>query len=303
MTEAAAPDTAEHVILEASDISKVYRLGDEIEVRALDGVSLQVRQGEMLSIVGPSGSGKSTLMHLIGLLDTPTSGTVTLEGVEVSEMTPNELSEQRNRRIGFVFQSFNLLPRTSAVDNVELPLIYAGCGAAERRRRAVAELERVGLGNRLGNQSSQLSGGQQQRVAIARALVNDPSIVLADEPTGNLDSRSGIEVMAMLQELEQSGITVVVVTHDANIARHASRVVEVADGRIVSDTMVEDRLWAKDRVPQLEEEARAAEAARAVTAAAQRAVAEELAEAGEQAETSREEPAPEGSGDEPGERP
>jgi putative ABC transport system ATP-binding protein len=247
MTEAAACALAEHVILEACDISKLYRLGDEIEVRALDGVSLRVCRGEMLSIMGPSGSGKSTLMHLIGLLDTPTTGTVSLEGVEVSEMTPNELSEQRNRRIGFVFQSFNLLPRTSAVDNVELPLIYAGLGAAERRRRAVAELERVGLGDRLGNHSSQLSGGQQQRVAIARALVNDPSIVLADEPTGNLDSRSGIEVMAMLQELEQRGITVVVVTHDANIARHAARVVEVADGKIVSDALVEDRLWAKDR--------------------------------------------------------
>jgi putative ABC transport system ATP-binding protein len=247
MTEAAACDLAEHVVLEARDITKVYRLGDEIEVRALDGVSLQVCRGEMLSIMGPSGSGKSTLMHLIGLLDTPTTGKVSLEGVEVSKMSANELSEQRNRRIGFVFQSFNLLARTSAVDNVELPLIYAGLGPAERRKRAVAELERVGLGNRLGNQPSQLSGGQQQRVAIARALVNDPSIVLADEPTGNLDSRSGIEVMAMLQELGQRGITVVVVTHDANIARHAKRVVEVADGKIVSDAVVEDRLWASDR--------------------------------------------------------
>jgi putative ABC transport system ATP-binding protein len=273
MTEAAVCDLAEHVVLEARDITKVYRLGDEIEVRALDGVSLQVCRGEMLSIMGPSGSGKSTLMHLIGLLDTPTTGQVSLEGVEVSQMTPNELSEQRNRRIGFVFQSFNLLPRTSAVDNVELPLIYAGCGAAERRKRAVAELERVGLGNRLGNSSSQLSGGQQQRVAIARALVNDPSIVLADEPTGNLDSRSGIEVMSMLQELEQRGITVVLVTHDANIARHAKRVVEIADGKIVSDTAVEDRLWARDRIPELEAERRSAEAARAVEQAAREAQA------------------------------
>jgi putative ABC transport system ATP-binding protein len=277
MTEAATCDLAEHVVLEARDITKVYRLGDEIEVRALDGVSLQVCRGEMLSIMGPSGSGKSTLMHLIGLLDTPTTGKVSLEGVEVSKMTPNELSEQRNRRIGFVFQSFNLLPRTSAVDNVELPLIYAGCSAAERRKRAVAELERVGLGNRLGNSSSQLSGGQQQRVAIARALVNDPSIVLADEPTGNLDSRSGIEVMSMLQELEQRGITVVLVTHDANIARHAKRVVEIADGKIVSDAVVEERLWAKDRIPEMEEQRRATEASRAVEKAAREELPEDEA--------------------------
>jgi putative ABC transport system ATP-binding protein len=201
----------------------------------------------MLSIMGPSGSGKSTLMHLIGLLDTPTSGTVQLEGVEVSKMSPDELSLQRNRRIGFVFQSFNLLARTSAVDNVELPLIYSGMSGAERRKRAVAELEKVGLGQRLQNQPSQLSGGQQQRVAIARALVNEPSIVLADEPTGNLDSKSGIDVMVMLQELEERGITVVLVTHDANIARHATRVVEMADGKIVDDRVVEDRLFAKDR--------------------------------------------------------
>jgi putative ABC transport system ATP-binding protein len=240
-------DLGSHVVLEADDISKVYRLGDEVEVRALDGVSLRVRRGEMLSIMGPSGSGKSTLMHIVGLLDTPSSGSVQLEGVEVSQMSPNELSEQRNKRIGFVFQSFNLLPRTSAVDNVELPLIYSGMGGVERRKRAVAELEKVGLGDRLNNQSSQLSGGQQQRVAIARALVNDPSIVLADEPTGNLDSKSGIDVMIMLQELEERGITVVLVTHDANIARHSSRIVEIADGKIVADRVVENRLFARDR--------------------------------------------------------
>jgi putative ABC transport system ATP-binding protein len=250
--EPAACDLSGHVVLEADDISKVYKLGDEVEVRALDGVSLKVCRGEMLSIMGPSGSGKSTLMHLIGLLDTPTSGTVELEGVEVSKMSPDELSLQRNKRIGFVFQSFNLLARTSAVDNVELPLIYSGMGGAERRKRAIAELEKVGLGQRLQNQPSQLSGGQQQRVAIARALVNDPSIVLADEPTGNLDSKSGIDVMVMLQELEERGITVVLVTHDANIARHATRVVEMADGKIVDDRVVEDRLFAKDRRAEME---------------------------------------------------
>ncbi len=249
MTADNTPDTGGEVVLEARDVTKFYKLGDEIEVHALDGVSIQVRRGEMLSIMGPSGSGKSTLMHIIGLLDTPTAGTVQLEGVEVSKMSPNELSLQRNKRIGFVFQSFNLLPRTSALDNVELPLIYAGVGGTERRKRAIAELQRVGLGNRLHNQPSQLSGGQQQRVAIARALVNEPAIILADEPTGNLDSHSGIEVMVMLQELEQHGITVVLVTHDANIARHASRVVEIADGCIISDEMVADRLFAKDRLP------------------------------------------------------
>jgi putative ABC transport system ATP-binding protein len=246
--EGASCKLEDDVVLEGRDITKVYRIGDEVEVRALDGVNISVCRGEMLSIMGPSGSGKSTLMHIIGLLDRPTDGSVRLEGVEVSKMLPNELSEQRNKRIGFVFQSFNLLARTSAVDNVELPLIYAGIGATTRRKRAIAELERVGLGNRLNNQPSQLSGGQQQRVAIARALVNEPSIVLADEPTGNLDSRSGIEVMSMLQELETHGITVVLVTHDPNIARHAQRVIEVADGKVVEDRIVEDRLFAKDRI-------------------------------------------------------
>jgi putative ABC transport system ATP-binding protein len=240
-------------VLEGQDITKIYRIGDEVEVRALDGVNISVCRGEMLSIMGPSGSGKSTLMHIVGLLDRPTSGSVRLGGVEVSKMLPNELSEQRNKNIGFVFQSFNLLPRTSAVDNVELPLIYAGIGPAERRKRAIAELDRVGLSNRLHNQPSQLSGGQQQRVAIARALVNDPSIILADEPTGNLDSKSGIEVMSMLQELEDHGITVVLVTHDPNIARHAQRVIEVADGKVIADEAVTDRLFAKDRLAEAQD--------------------------------------------------
>jgi putative ABC transport system ATP-binding protein len=229
-------DISYDVVLEAKDVTKFYRLGDEIEVHALDGVSLQVCHGEMLSIMGPSGSGKSTLMHIVGLLDTPTSGSVQLEGVEVSKMTPNELSLQRNKRIGFVFQSFNLLPRTSAIDNVELPLIYAGVGGAERHKRAMAELERVGLGNRLNNQPSQLSGGQQQRVAIARSLVNNPSIILADEPTGALDSRIGLEIMAIFQRLNrEAGITMIVVTHDPDIAAYSNRSIHFKDGRLQLD--------------------------------------------------------------------
>jgi len=230
------------VVLEAKSVTKTYEL-DGVEVRALCGVDLQVCEGEMLAIMGPSGSGKSTLMHIVGLLDRPSEGTVTIDGVDVSNMEPNELSAVRNKRIGFVFQSFNLLSRTTATANVELPLIYAGLAGGERTRRAREALERVGLAERLLHMPNQLSGGQQQRVAIARALVTEPSIVLADEPTGNLDSRSGIEVMAFLQELNrEEGVTIVLVTHDANVARHAQRVVELKDGRIVSDFRVEDRI-------------------------------------------------------------
>jgi putative ABC transport system ATP-binding protein len=230
------------VVLEATSVTKAYEL-DGLEVRALCGVDLQVCEGEMLAIMGPSGSGKSTLMHIVGLLDRPTTGSVTIDGVDVSKMSENELAEVRNTRIGFVFQSFNLLSRTTATANVELPLIYAGLSAAERTRRARAALERVGLGERLSHMPNQLSGGQQQRVAIARALVTEPSIVLADEPTGNLDSRSGIEVMAFLQALNRDeNVTIILVTHDANVARHAQRVVEIRDGRIVADTRVADRI-------------------------------------------------------------
>jgi len=231
------------VVLEARDITKSYVL-DEVVVDALGGVTLQVCQGEMLAIMGPSGSGKSTLMHIVGLLDHPTSGTVTIDGQDVSSMAPNALAAVRNRRIGFVFQSFNLLARTSATANVELPLIYAGVSGGERTKRAKAALERVGLGNRLTHMPNQLSGGQQQRVAIARALVTEPSIVLADEPTGNLDSRSGVEVMQILQSLNEQGITVVLVTHDARVARHAQRVVHIADGCIVLEEEVQDRIIA-----------------------------------------------------------
>ena len=231
------------VVLEARDITKSYVL-DEVVVDALGGVTLQVCQGEMLAIMGPSGSGKSTLMHIVGLLDHPTNGTVTIDGQDVSSMAPNALAAVRNKRIGFVFQSFNLLARTSATANVELPLIYAGVSGGERTRRAQAALERVGLGNRLTHMPNQLSGGQQQRVAIARALVTEPSIVLADEPTGNLDSRSGVEVMQILQSLNEQGITVVLVTHDARVARHAQRVVHIADGCIVLEEEVQDRIIA-----------------------------------------------------------
>ena len=220
-------------------------------MHALAGVTLDVHDGEMLSIMGPSGSGKSTLMHIIGLLDHPTTGRVLIEGEDVSGMTPNELASVRNKRIGFVFQAFNLLARTGALANVELPLVYGGVSGAERARRAREALERVDLGDRLQHTPSQLSGGQEQRVAIARALVTDPSIVLADEPTGNLDSRSGIEVMGLLQQLNASGITVVIVTHDVNVARHARRIVELRDGRIVRDEFVADHLDAESEMVEL----------------------------------------------------
>ncbi|GAB4286150.1 MAG: ABC transporter ATP-binding protein [Coriobacteriia bacterium] len=244
------PASTRAVVLETRDVTKRYQL-EGVEVNALRGVSIAINKGEMVSIMGPSGSGKSTLMHIVGLLDRPTEGQVILDGQDVSTLSPNELAVLRNRHIGFVFQAFNLLPRTSAQANVELPLVYGGASASERARRAVNALERVGLGNRLTHTSSQLSGGQQQRVAIARALVNDPSIVLADEPTGNLDSRSGIEVMSILQDLNAQGITVVLVTHDARIARHAQRVIHVLDGRVQSTEIVSERVNASEELRAL----------------------------------------------------
>jgi putative ABC transport system ATP-binding protein len=240
-----------NAVLSAVDVTKSYVL-DEVVVNALCGVDLEVCRGEMLAIMGPSGSGKSTLMHIVGLLDHPTTGRVTIDGEDVSDMAPNQLAAVRNKRIGFVFQSFNLLPRTTAQVNVELPLVYAGVSGVERSRRARVALERVGLGDRLGHMPNQLSGGQQQRVAIARALVTEPSIVLADEPTGNLDSRSGVEVMQILQDLNEQGITVVLVTHDARVARHAQRVVHIRDGEIVLSELVEDRITAKWEAQLLE---------------------------------------------------
>ncbi|HVU00305.1 MAG TPA: ABC transporter ATP-binding protein [Polyangiaceae bacterium] len=228
----AAPERP--LIIEADALTKVYALGGE-EFRALDGVSLRVRRGEFVAVMGASGSGKSTLMNVLGCLDRPTTGRYLLAGQDVSHASRSELAEIRNRFIGFVFQSFNLLPRTSALENVELPLVYAGFGREERRERARAALARVGLADRAGHRPSQLSGGQQQRVAIARAIVNAPSLVLADEPTGNLDSKTSIEVMALFQELWREGLTILYVTHEPDVARFASRVLVVRDGRIVSD--------------------------------------------------------------------
>ena len=222
------------LLINLESVTKDYRMGDVV-VRALRGVSLQVNEGEFLAVMGASGSGKSTLMNILGCLDRPTTGKYFLGGREVSNLTRNDLARLRNRTLGFVFQSFNLLPRTSALENVELPLIYSGASRHERHRRAGRALERVGLGDRADHHPNQLSGGQQQRVAIARALVGDPKIILADEPTGNLDSRTSVEVMALFQELGRQGITVILVTHEADIARYASRVVMVRDGLILSD--------------------------------------------------------------------
>ncbi|MGD1996595.1 MAG: ABC transporter ATP-binding protein [Anaerolineae bacterium] len=225
--------------IELRDITKVYQMG-EVEVHALRGVSLGVEPGAMIAIMGPSGSGKSTLMNIIGCLDQPTSGTYWLSGEKVSRLGDDQLAAIRNRRIGFVFQTFNLLARTTALENVALPLIYAGMGRAERHHRAQEALEAVGLGDRLNHTPTELSGGQQQRVAMARALVNRPSIILADEPTGNLDSRSGDEVMSILRELNRErSITVVVVTHDPIIARHTSHIIHLYDGQITDQQLVE----------------------------------------------------------------
>ena len=221
-------------LIQLEDVSKVYQMGD-VQVRALRGVSLRIGQGEFVAIMGASGSGKSTLMNIVGCLDRPTTGRYLLEGREVSHLSRDELARIRNRTVGFVFQSFNLLSRTTALENVELPLVYAGLSRRERHRRAAEALGRVGLGDRVDHHPNQLSGGQQQRVAIARALVGNPKLILGDEPTGNLDSRTSVEVMSLLQELGRSGMTVVLVTHEADIARFASRVLMVKDGSVLFD--------------------------------------------------------------------
>jgi putative ABC transport system ATP-binding protein len=226
-------------VIEISDLKKVYRMG-EVEVHALKGISLTVERGELLAIMGPSGSGKSTLMNILGCLDRPTSGTYRLDGIDVSRLDRDQRAEIRNSKIGFVFQSFNLLSRTRAVENVELPMLYSdlGLSSLERSRRSREALARVGLAGREDHYPSQLSGGQQQRVAIARALVTDPAILLADEPTGNLDSRTSEEIMGIFQELNDAGKTVVLITHEPDIAAHAKRVVYVRDGMIWRDEKI-----------------------------------------------------------------
>jgi putative ABC transport system ATP-binding protein len=229
---AAAPDRSPALVIQ--DIVKTYVLG-ETEVRALRGVSLEIGRNEYVAIMGPSGSGKSTLMNMIGCLDTPTSGTYLLEGQSVSEMSDDELADIRNRQIGFVFQTFNLLPRANVFHNVELPLVYAGISRSERRKRAESAIARVGLADRARHRPNELSGGQRQRVAIARALVGNPSIILADEPTGNLDSGTGEEIMRMFDELHAAGQTIILITHEDDIAAHASRTIRLRDGVIESD--------------------------------------------------------------------
>jgi putative ABC transport system ATP-binding protein len=219
------------------DVIKTYKMG-EVEVRALDGVSFAISHGEFVAIMGPSGSGKSTVMHLLGCLDRPTSGQMVLDGLDLLQASDNQLAEIRNAKIGFVFQQFNLLPRESALRNVETPAIYARIKRAERLRRAKALLERVGLGDRLFHFPSQLSGGERQRVAIARALMNDPVIVLADEPTGNLDTKTGAEILALFENLHKEGRTIVLVTHDRRVAEYASRIIHMQDGHIVREESV-----------------------------------------------------------------
>jgi len=224
-------------IIEITELARHYMMGETI-VRALNGVTLNVEENEYIAIMGPSGSGKSTLMNMIGCLDTPTSGEYILNGNRVSELEDAELAQVRNREIGFVFQTFNLLPRTDCLSNVELPLIYSGIKSSERKKRATETLTRVGLGDRVDHKPNELSGGQRQRVAIARALVNNPSILLADEPTGNLDTKTGEEIMNLFEELYRAGNTIIVVTHENEIAEHARRIVRLRDGLIETDEKV-----------------------------------------------------------------
>ena len=233
-------DDKNPVIIEMKNITKTYIVGLE-EVHALRGISLQVRKNEYIAVMGPSGSGKSTLMNIIGCLDTPTTGIYLFNGINVSDMDDNELARIRNKEIGFVFQTFNLIARSNALHNVELPLIYANIPANERKERARLALESVGLGDRIHHKPNELSGGQRQRVAIARALVNNPSIILADEPTGNLDSKAGEELMQLFEELHQKGNTIILVTHEEYIAEHAKRIIRIRDGLIEADEVVNNR--------------------------------------------------------------
>jgi len=237
-------------VIKVEDVHRIYDLGEQ-KVSALRGVSLEIMRGEFVAIMGASGSGKSTFMNMLGCLDRPTSGRYILEGTDVAQMTKSELAKIRNRRIGFVFQGFNLLSRTTALENVELPTLYARIGKEERMKRAMHSLEMVGLGERTGHFPSQLSGGQQQRVAIARALVNQPAILLADEPTGNLDSRTSVEIMDIFQRLNDSGLTIVLVTHEPDIAQFAKRNVVFRDGLIQRDSWVEKQSRASEILPTL----------------------------------------------------
>lgn len=225
-------------MIRISDMNKVYRMGNNV-VNALQNVNIHVKKCDFVAIVGPSGSGKSTLMNMIGCLDVPTSGTYYLDGTEVSKLKDDQLAEIRNHKIGFVFQGFNLLQKLTALENVEMPLVYQGLGAKERKKRAEAALESVGLSDRSHHRPTELSGGQQQRVAIARALVGNPPIILADEPTGALDSRSGVEIIRILKELNEKGNTIVLITHDNNIAMQAGRIIRIQDGQIIGDEEVD----------------------------------------------------------------
>ena len=240
-------DSERDAVIQIENLTRVYQMG-ETEVRALAGVSLEVKRNEYIAIMGPSGSGKSTLMNMIGCLDTPSSGEYILNGNRVSHMNDSYLAEVRNREIGFVFQTFNLLPRTSCLANVELPLIYAGVKASDRKERALDVLDKVGLGDRVDHKPNELSGGQRQRVAIARALVNSPSILLADEPTGNLDTKTGDEIMLLFEELYRAGNTIILVTHENEIAEYARRIVRLRDGLVEKDVPVLNPVLEKETI-------------------------------------------------------
>lgn len=242
------------MIIRMEGIGKIYDTG-KVQVEALKDVNLSIDKGEFVAVMGPSGSGKSTLMNILGCLDRATSGYYELDGVSISELDDTDLARIRNKKIGFVFQSFNLLPKINALQNVELPMIYAGAGKKERRDKAVKALDRVGLLDRIDHKPNELSGGQKQRVAIARALVNDPAIILADEPTGNLDTSSGEDIMAVFQELNREGVTIILVTHEPDIARHTRRIVRFRDGELISDEMVEDPVDARDMIRKLKVQA------------------------------------------------